>query len=81
MYSYVWLCRAMYGCVGLCTAVYGNVWLCRAMYGCVGLCTAGMAMHGYLGLCTAVYGNVYWSVVHLSWTAVILLNGWSHSCK
>ena len=52
-----------------------------AMYGYVGLCTAGMAMHGYKGLYTAVYGNVYWSVVHLSWTAVILVNGWSYSCK
>ena len=42
--SYVWLCRAVYGyvglcmtryvyvsCVGLCRAVYGYVWLSRAM--------------------------------------------------
>ena len=26
-----WLCRAMYGCVGLCRAEYGYVGLCRAV--------------------------------------------------
>ena len=31
VYGYVWLCRAMDGCVGLCMAVFGYVWLCMAM--------------------------------------------------
>ena len=31
MQGYVWVCRAMYGCVGLFRAMYGYIWLCRAM--------------------------------------------------
>ena len=48
---YVWLCRAMYGCLWLCMAVYGYVWLCMAMYGYVWIC---MAMYGYIWLCSVV---------------------------
>ena len=40
VYFYVWLCRAMYGYVGLCMSVYVCVGLCRAMLGYVGLCKA-----------------------------------------
>ena len=42
--GYVWLFRAMYGCLGLCRATYGYVGLCRAVYGYVGLCILGLCM-------------------------------------
>ena len=55
MYGCVWLCTAicmaMHGYEGLCRAVYGCVWLCRAKYGNVGLCRAI-----YAWLCMAMYG-------------------------
>ena len=67
MYGYVWLCRAMYGCVCLCraTCILGrtyfversihlieeHVGLCMAMYDYAWLC---MAMYGYVWLCMAM---------------------------
>ena len=38
---YIYICRAMYGCVWL------YVWLCMAMKGYVGQC---LAVYGYVGL-------------------------------
>ena len=43
-----WLCRAMYGFLGLSRALYGYIGLCRGMYGYVALC---ICMYGYVGLC------------------------------
>ena len=63
---YVWLCRAMYGYVGLCMAVYGCVWLCRAMYGYVGLC---MAMYGYVWLCWNELTDFYdFGILNKEWS-------------
>ena len=47
---------AVNGCVWLCRAMYGYVGLCMAVYGCVGLCRA---MLGYVGLCKAIERNVF----------------------
>ena len=84
----------MYGYVGLYTAMYGHVRLCRLcrlMYGYVGFIGLGYVwvcrvMYGYVGPRGVVYTYVercmyYWHVVHLKWTAVIILKGRSHSCK
>ena len=38
--GYVWVCRSVYGYVGLYMAVWGCVWLCISVYGYVCLCMA-----------------------------------------
>ena len=59
---YIYICRAMYGCVwkcmAICMAMHGYEGLSRAVYGCVWLCRA---KYGHVGLCMAMYGYVWLS--------------------